>query len=559
MTAERALRFWPVTLLLLLLPLWATGMFGRWYWTPDEPREADIAWNMVGQTQKSVPLMAGTPFCEKPPLTYWTAGASMALLGKSPAAARVPNLVWAMLSVLAIAWLAYAWAGPAAAIAAGIAVGTMALNAQVAWWLASDAPLVAGVCIALLGAYRGLLAATPGSKLTWYLVMHGGLLVGFLAKNIIAWVIPGLAICVFIAWDRRWRELLRIEPYVGLLLQVIVLGPWIIAVADQADGMAHLKVFFYDNLVGRFIPVESAGNYQDGHKNWPFKYLVELPAFIAPWLFLAVATVRRAWTGVREDNLDRSAWRWAVCVFVPATLLLTVSSTARGIYLAPVLPGLALGLGLWAARHLAEPDRLERWCLWATAGLFATVGLLIGPACLALIGYDGRGTDAGTILTIVVGGLAAGALAVKLLWFQHHGHGPAMLFTAMLLVDVALLVAWRGAFPVLDRWQNLTPVMARVAAVAENRLVITWQPDETTVSYLDYVADLRLPGVTSRAELRAKLETEPRTVVFFRRRAGDVAEVAAEGLVETEVLTVPHGREYVLMARPDATAKPASP
>ena len=57
-------------LFLAVLAAWCVGLFARAYWTPDEPREADLAWRMSWQAQKSVPLLAGTPFCEKPPLTY---------------------------------------------------------------------------------------------------------------------------------------------------------------------------------------------------------------------------------------------------------------------------------------------------------------------------------------------------------------------------------------------------------------------------------------------------------------------------------------------------------
>src|ERR1700704_2111309 len=39
-----------------LLLTWCVGMFGRGYWTPDEPREADIAWRMSWQADKAVPF-----------------------------------------------------------------------------------------------------------------------------------------------------------------------------------------------------------------------------------------------------------------------------------------------------------------------------------------------------------------------------------------------------------------------------------------------------------------------------------------------------------------------
>ena len=42
-----------------LLMIWGVGMFGRGYWTPDEPREADIAWRMSWQTRQGGSLAGG--------------------------------------------------------------------------------------------------------------------------------------------------------------------------------------------------------------------------------------------------------------------------------------------------------------------------------------------------------------------------------------------------------------------------------------------------------------------------------------------------------------------
>ena len=66
-----------VLLSVALLSIWCVGILGRGYWTPDEPREADIAWRMSWQPDKAVPLLAGEAFCEKPPLTYWAAAAAI--------------------------------------------------------------------------------------------------------------------------------------------------------------------------------------------------------------------------------------------------------------------------------------------------------------------------------------------------------------------------------------------------------------------------------------------------------------------------------------------------
>lgn len=543
------MRLWPLTLILVLLPLWCVGLFGRGYWTPDEPREADIAWNMAQQKQKAVPLMAGVAFCEKPPLAYWASGASLAAFGKSPAAARLPNLLWAIVAVLAIAWLAHGCAGVPAALVAGVATATCELSFQVSIWLASDAPLVAGVCVALLGAFRGLHAAPGRTKLTWYTLMHAGLVLGFLAKNIIALVIPGLAVLAFIGWERRWRELLRWELYAGVLLQAAVIGPWILAVAAQPDGRHFLKIFFWDNLVGRFLPVASEAMYVDGHRNSPFKYLDELPASLLPWTFLMAAAVYRSWRGVQDATIDRPAWRWCVCIVIPSLLVLSVSSTGRSIYPAPLLPGFALALGLWAARHVAEPDRWERLCLWLTGGLVAFATVVVGPGTLVFAGLVGQPFELATTATVMVSGLAAAALGVKLIWQQRRGAHAAALVTIVLALNLIVLVLWCGLFRVIDRWQDQAPTMSRVASLAENRPLVLWQPDETTIANVDYYGDLQPPILVSSTALQTLAAHQPRLLVLARcKTPNDEITLTGLGLRLVELLEVAHGRTYGIFA-----------
>src|SRR3984957_7169246 len=85
-----------------LLLIWCIGMFGRGYWTPDEPREADIAWRMSWQTDRAVPLLAGEAFCEKPPLNYWLGACSVKVLGTCAGVARLPNLLYALITALSV-------------------------------------------------------------------------------------------------------------------------------------------------------------------------------------------------------------------------------------------------------------------------------------------------------------------------------------------------------------------------------------------------------------------------------------------------------------------------
>jgi 4-amino-4-deoxy-L-arabinose transferase-like glycosyltransferase len=172
--ARRA-RYWPLLVLALMLPIWSIGIFDRGMWTPDEPREYDIAYNMLQTGDLITPRLAGEPFLEKPPLSYWAQSASMSLLKPSIATARLPNLLWAALTALCIGMLAGDMVGEEdrhrAALIAALATGTTYLALLVQIWLATDAPLLAMTAVALLSTWRLAHAKSALQELRWSLLL----------------------------------------------------------------------------------------------------------------------------------------------------------------------------------------------------------------------------------------------------------------------------------------------------------------------------------------------------------------------------------------------------
>ena len=122
------------------------------------------------------------------------------------------------------------------------------------------------------------------------------------------------------------------------------------------DGPAHLKVFFWNNLVGRFAHVDAARDlqYAAAHRNSPGKYLIELPLYLWPWTLLvaAAAAARLARRRAPADSMRPVRFAFASAL-PPLAVLLSVAATARNIYLAPALPGFALLLGWWARETLS--------------------------------------------------------------------------------------------------------------------------------------------------------------------------------------------------------------
>jgi 4-amino-4-deoxy-L-arabinose transferase-like glycosyltransferase len=557
-----------------LLLMWCVGIFGRAYWTPDEPREADIAWRMSWQADKAVPLLAGEAFCEKPPLTYWLAAVPIRLFGIQAWSARAPNLLYAAITALAVGWLARRSAGRTAGLVGAAAVSTFLLSYQAAIWLATDAPLLAAVSIALLGAYRGFYATQSRERLDGYLLMHAALGVGFLSKSAVAWMVPALTLMTLIVWEKRWRELLRWELYLGLVLQAAMIGTWVWFVYAGPDGPAHLKVFFWNNLVGRFTHVDAPQDlqYAAAHRNSPGKYLIELPLYLCPWTLLAVAALRRALLQRKVSFDAHRPVRFALSASLPPLLLLSFAATARNVYLAPALPGVALLLAWWAGVCLEQPDRWDIRALRATAVLLLA-GVAACAAAACLVGADAwiSMRSHAAFIAICAAGLIAASFFALHAWSAARDQVRRAL-PSLLLAYCALLVGPASQiYRQIDTWQDLGSIARAIGQDSADQPLILFAPDETTRAMIDMYARTSvslIPGPIDAAavdRLKTDIDAVPQSLVLVQlphpaltiaaafgavRRSDDKPELPwleAAGLRVARSYSLPNGRRYALL------------
>jgi len=556
---------------LALLLTWCVGMFDRGYWTPDEPREADIAWRMSRQPDKAVPLLAGEPFCEKPPLTYWLAAVPIGLWGEQAWIARLPNLLYALITALGVGLLASRSAGRFAGLVGAATISTFLLSYQVVIWLATDAPLLASVSVALLGAYIGFYATAGKQRLRGYLLMHAALAFGFLSKSAVAWMVPAMAILSLSIWERRWRELLRWELYAGLLIQAAIILTWVWFVYRGDDGPQHLKIFFWNNLVGRFAAVDAPPDlqYAAAHRNSPGKYLLELPMYLFPWTLLVIAAARRAWRQRQTSRHDNRAVRFAIAASLPPLVVLSLAATARNIYFAPALPGIALLIAWWAREILPGPDPWDVRALRATAALLL-LGVAVFAAALTLLGADVWSVIPrhATFIAISFTGLLAAAFFSVRAWATAGEH---VVYTqwALLLAYCALLIGPASqVYRQVDSSQDLAKIGHAVERGAAGRPLILLAPDETTRAVIDMYARNsvdRIPGpldAAGIARVRAAAAAVPDSLFLvqlpkhpppglpWRARPQEPAlpdwiQEANLRLIET--YSVPYGRRYALL------------
>lgn len=513
--------------LMAMALLWCVGLFGRNYWTPDEPREAALAASVM-QQPLPLPTLNGVRFAEKPPMTYWLAGAAMRTFGAHPAAARAPQLAYALLAFIAMLALLRSLLGTGSEAAAAAWCGaalfaSSALVYQVQIWLDTDALLLAGACVALAGMYRSLSAAGDDAiarRVRWrgYFTMHAGLTLAFFAKNFAAWLVPVLAFLCFIAWEKRWRELLRPQFWVCALLPLGCIALWVGGVAAQPDGARLLRILFWNNLTGRALPIamEAQYDYSSGHQNSPGRYFLELPLYLLPWTLLAAYSLEAAWRGARRPGLRRSAWRFAVCAALPALLVLSFASTARSIYAAPCLIGFALLMAL-AIERLTSDAAAARRVLAGTALLVFLLAITVLGIGAALQWSVLRSSWPLYLLGSCTAAVIAAWCAGSCFKFASTRAPSAprksiaqrlqqLAIAWCLLLSVGLLAIGSS----VNRAQDLELLAHRVAWNAGENPLVLWDPDETTLAW----AQLYLPAGSWRSLVESGAASlPPNTIV----------------------------------------------
>jgi len=419
-------------------------------------------------------------------------------------------------------------------------------------------------------------------------VMHAALGFGFLSKSAAAWMVPALTVLTLVIWERRWRELLRWELYVGLLLQAVMILTWVWFVYAGADGPAHLKVFFWNNLIGRFTRLDAPSElqYAAAHRNSPGKYLIELPLYLFPWTLVVAAAARRAWIE-RNTPLENyrgasyRAVRFALASSVPPLVLLSFAATARNVYLAPALPGVALLLGWWAQRLESARDRWDVLALRATAALLllAVIAVIGASGLIAADGWSAMPARATFVVISALGLGAAACMAIRA-WRSAETDVERAQWSLLLAYCALLVGPASQVYRQVDAWQNLAAIAAAIERDASAKPLILFAPDETTRAIIDMYARDRvslIPGpVDAPAILRLRTQTTaaPQSLIVVqlpssprpdvRRLAGyfktvrglpappqdaalELPWLSAAHLRLAKIYALPHGRRYALL------------
>jgi 4-amino-4-deoxy-L-arabinose transferase-like glycosyltransferase len=548
------------------------GIGSHSLWTPDEPRDAAIGKTLLASGDWAIPRLNGQPFLEKPPLAWWLQAAAYRTLGVSDTVARVPSALCATLTLLVTFALGKRLGGRSRAgwLAAGALASTAEFGEDMRRAIV-DPPLVLMVALAyagfavLVAPRAGLAAAAAGDnarheagdsageiwRARWLIAIAVSL--AFLAKGVVA---LGLALGPPVAYllatagaprlgrgrrdaggddgaasrrTWRWREAAR-QLGALLLLGAPVFAaftvPWAVALVHEG-GWAALRECLVGNTLGRLFPTEAGRAY--GHRLPFWYYLPAGAAVLLPWT-LALPAVLRGRSRLRggEPSGDLGAApaaevprRLLIACFFLGTLLLSVAASKRTVYLVPLLPALAVPIGMWLDR-LGEVPASSRWDRPTALLLLALAACL--PAVLWIAAWEaGRGAfrsfPAAPLLAELTAGrlgltaavAAAGAIVLSSRFARHLRAGTTpsgpWLVVPYLALTLAYHTAIKAAVDPLKNPHDLTAAIARLDPGAGP--VAAYRPSETTLGIVELDLGRKVQPVAGPADVATLLANRP--------------------------------------------------
>jgi 4-amino-4-deoxy-L-arabinose transferase-like glycosyltransferase len=470
-------RYPPWLILLSILPLLA-GIVGHDLWTPDEPREAEIALEMAEGKSPLVPTLAGAPFVEKPPLYYWISALSLKTLGRligMTAAARAVSALAGLLTLLILYLAAGETLGKPRGLAAALVLASLYGFFYASHWILMDGLLMFFIAAAVLLLHDGLERDRPLCLASAGL--FGGL--AFLTKGPIAFVLIAPFWAALLFSGRAARRRRPIALIAGFLLLVGPALAWM-AAYRAAGGEELWREWWVQNQFGRLAG--KAG----GHERGILYYFGALPYVILPWTFAFLGwIVHRRMRKMPEAGPERRLLIAAAAGALGGFILLSIPGSKRETYLFPLLPAFAL----LVVRAMEDPLPWVKWSLRVFSILL--IAVLAAFAFLTPVWTAGRLSVAGGFRwAALAGGLAA---ALSYLRFRRDSLAQTASVAACFYLTAAV-----AGFPLIDRYKSYGPAVSELADAippeAAGRVCI-FLSDETNLAMFSWYRGLQLEDV----------------------------------------------------------------
>ena len=282
------------------------------------------------------PTYNGEPRLHKTPLSYWMVAGLAKITGQvDEFTARMPSVIFAVLSVAAVMYFVNQWLSFRIAVLSAAVWATSLGYMRYSHNARPEMALTFFVTLCFLAFYSAITATTRKRQAAYMLIFWISFGLGNLAKGPAPLPVVLIPLFFHIAIFRKWKQLTNWLLVAGVIIFLAIVLPWPLAIAQRLNW--DLGIWKRD-FVDRFL-----GSYERG--DYPlYYYLLMMFKYVTPWVaFLPMALAApfyKVWNEKRPAM--QFLWLW----FVADLAFLTISGGKRQHYILPLMPAMAILIGI---------------------------------------------------------------------------------------------------------------------------------------------------------------------------------------------------------------------
>ncbi|MEO0898716.1 MAG: glycosyltransferase family 39 protein [Bacteroidota bacterium] len=345
----------------------------------DAAQYASIAREMAENQSYLQVYHRGDDYLDKPPLLFWITSVSMQLLGVNNVAFKLPIVLIILLGLWGTYRFTKDWYGEKTAKLAALMLGYTQALFLITNDIRTDGMLMSWTILACW-QLSSFIRTNSFKHLIWGSICVG---LAMLTKGPLGMVIPATAFFSEFAIKRQWKNIVRWEWLIGLLVILIVLAPMCWGLYQQFDlhpekevyglkGPSGIKFFFWTQSFGRI----TGDIYWSNDAPFYYFFLTILWDF-TPWLIVLFPALFVAIRSLIVSKFNAEPNREYISLggFVWVLTFLSLSNYKLPHYIFPLFPFAAI----LSARYLVEAKddlqkKLARWQFLLLHIFFIAIG-----------------------------------------------------------------------------------------------------------------------------------------------------------------------------------------
>ena len=426
-------------------------------WIYDEVRNAECAREMYERGDWIVPTFNGELRTLKPPIHYYFMFLGFEIFGVNEWGARFFSAIFGILTIFITFGFVKRYSSDLHAFITSL---VLLVSSHFLFQFRMSVPdpyLIFFNTLSIFAAYAWFVERR-GIAIFVSAISFG---LGILAKGPVAVALPGLALLLWVIWEKRWKQLLHWQLIAAAVVMLLVAVPWYWLVHERTDG-AWTRGFFFEHNIGRFSePMEGHGGL----------FLI-VPLFVLIGLLPSSVLIGETFRDFRK-KYSNSLLKLAFCVMAAFVLFYAVSGTKLPNYPMPCYPFVALLLGYIICKAWYDQSRMR---------IYPFLILLLLNIALPIGAYLGIRNEINTR------GLENYATALFLLtlaamigtYFMMRKHFRRAVVAMVILYTVFNFVFLNWLYP---RIYNENPMSRTISKVKEHRNVVAFQIFHPSFTY----------------------------------------------------------------------------